>query len=350
VQRNFGRQCFCLGVGLWLSTFAPSVRAGPTATDRETARTLMDEGDRLAAKADYGGALKAYVAADALMGVPTTGFSVARAYELSGQLVEAHDKYLAVARSVPGPADPTPFARAREAAKQRALDIDPRIPSLRVLFTEEEQLVDAEVEVDGVVIPSVTASLPRRANPGRHRIAVRKLQFAAFVAELQLVEGERRVVEVTLQPAAVAIAPASIAPPASPPDAPASQPKVAVKAEPAVALVSSRYPTWGWYGLAGAGVFTAVGSVTGVLALQRVGEASALCDATRRCPPNAEPSLDASKTFGVVSTVAFGFAAIGAGFAVAALFLKAPSAQPTQPVRLDALQLGPGFLGASGRF
>ena len=71
-------------------------RAEPTAGDKETARSLMDEGDRKFAAKDFKGALDAYQGAHAIMGVPTTGIEVAKAQEALGLLVEARDTLLAV--------------------------------------------------------------------------------------------------------------------------------------------------------------------------------------------------------------------------------------------------------------
>src|SRR5262245_53464167 len=72
--------------------------AAPSAQDRERARTFMDLGDDKAAAGDLEGALKAYQAADGIMGVPTTGLEVGRALEKLGRLIEARDAFVRVAR------------------------------------------------------------------------------------------------------------------------------------------------------------------------------------------------------------------------------------------------------------
>jgi hypothetical protein len=51
--------------------------AEPSPGEKETARALMDEGDRKLSKQDLRGALQAYQGADQIMGVPTTGLEVA---------------------------------------------------------------------------------------------------------------------------------------------------------------------------------------------------------------------------------------------------------------------------------
>src|SRR5262249_12998493 len=80
------RLLFSLSIGLAVSlgaaVFAPEARANePTAAEKETARTLMDQGDEAFAAKDFPTALKHYKAAHAIMGIPNTGIWVAKAEE-----------------------------------------------------------------------------------------------------------------------------------------------------------------------------------------------------------------------------------------------------------------------------
>ena len=68
-----------------------SARADPTAADRETARTLMDQGNVLKDKGNLEEALKRFKAADEIMHVPTTAVPVAKLQVALGLLVEARD-------------------------------------------------------------------------------------------------------------------------------------------------------------------------------------------------------------------------------------------------------------------
>jgi hypothetical protein len=321
--------------------------AESSATDRETARMLMDEGDGLVTNRDYRAALKVYLAADALVGAPTTGFAVANTYELSGQLVEAHDRYLGVARSLPAANDPPPFIQARRTAKEHALDLEPRIPSFRIVFGADALTEETRVEVDGLRIPNASAAVSRRANPGHHSLVVRKPSFAIFVHEFDLQEGERRVVDVGLQAEQVGVA-SQAGSPAAP------VPPVALSPlGPARPLrVESNYPRWGSYSLIGAGAFAAIGSVTGIFALREASRVARACDSERRCPASAEPALDAAKVLGVVSTVSFGLAVVGGGIGLAALLTKTPvDTQRASRVRPRlGLGLGPGWLSVRGVF
>src|SRR5690606_23504734 len=67
------RWVFAILVALAVSAPIRASAQQPSLADRETARALMDEGDRKRDSGDLAGALKSYEAADALMRVPTTG-------------------------------------------------------------------------------------------------------------------------------------------------------------------------------------------------------------------------------------------------------------------------------------
>src|SRR5262249_50029770 len=112
-------------------TFASAARADPTAADRETARALLDEGDKKIEEKDLEGALKAYRAADAIMGVPTTGIEVSKTLAAMGQLLSARDKALEVSRYPKKQGEPSAFTQARTESEQLAESLGERIPSLR---------------------------------------------------------------------------------------------------------------------------------------------------------------------------------------------------------------------------
>jgi hypothetical protein len=125
----------------WLTALAVLALAGialcpveamaqqPAPQDRETARTLMQEGDAKADAKNYSGALDAYRKAHAIMGVPTTGIEVARMLALLGQRAEAREVALSVAAMAPVPNEPQPFAEARIAAQKLADELaEPAVP------------------------------------------------------------------------------------------------------------------------------------------------------------------------------------------------------------------------------
>jgi len=116
-----------LAAGLGLSSAAS---AEPGATERETARGLMAEGRSDRENGDLQDALRAFLGADAIMHVPTTGLEVARTQAALGLLVEAWNTALRVSRTIAKAGEPAPFERARQAAVVLEGELEARVPSL----------------------------------------------------------------------------------------------------------------------------------------------------------------------------------------------------------------------------
>src|SRR5215510_7452879 len=110
VWRLHPRACaLALALLLWPS-FALPVLAAPGAAERETARGLLAEGDRLHAAGDLRGALSCFKSAHAIMGIPTTGLDVAEVEAELGMLVEARSSAMAAANLPATSGEPAVFA------------------------------------------------------------------------------------------------------------------------------------------------------------------------------------------------------------------------------------------------
>lgn len=111
---------------------AERVSAAPSAAERDTARSLMDEGDRMLTSGKLREAMERYRAAHAIMHVPTTGVELARVQARLGLLVEARATAMEVVNLQRAEADePTVYQRKqlREhglRARRRALSCDHR--------------------------------------------------------------------------------------------------------------------------------------------------------------------------------------------------------------------------------
>jgi hypothetical protein len=164
------RAAFAMSMAVFF--FACPALAQPTASDRETARALMAEGREKRDAGDLAGAMKAFVAADSIMHVPTTGLEVARTQDKMGQLVEARETLIAVLRIPVQPTDPPPFAEARKAAEALDADLAKRIPTLVVEPTSDLP-GPITVTIDDQPIPSNLVTIPRRLNPGKHVVVAK---------------------------------------------------------------------------------------------------------------------------------------------------------------------------------
>jgi hypothetical protein len=187
-----------LVAGLLLS---PAARAAPTAEDKETARHLMKVGDQKLASKDYQGALRAYETAHTIMGVPTTGVAVARARIGLGQLVEARELLLDVARSPTQPGEPAPFAEARRDAQTLGVGLEAGIPSLLISVQGPPSGAPLEISIDGHAVPVVGLSTTRKVNPGEHVVTASADGYATASSKVTVPERETRA-SLRLAPAA----------------------------------------------------------------------------------------------------------------------------------------------------
>ncbi|MBI4956827.1 MAG: PEGA domain-containing protein [Myxococcales bacterium] len=298
----------------------------PTPEDKETARELMDQGHAHFKANDFAGALKAYLAADRIMGVPTTALGVARAEERLGHLLEAHDALLRAQMFPVHPNEPLAFGRARERAAELDEDVAARIPSLHVKVAPPD--AQAELRVDGQLVPDAAMDLPRKLDPGEHAVRVSAAGFATVETKVSLKEGEQRTLNIALVPG----------------EGPA-EPTGDGVLRPLWPLVLAGA------GVAGAGLL--IGTITGGVSLARARDLAADCPGDV-CAPDRQPDIDRTIALANAANASFVLAGLGAAAAVVGLFVgPAPTAGGEAETQAQArlrLELGPGALGLCGAF
>src|SRR5690606_12049889 len=102
---------------------------------------------------------------------------------------------------------------------------------------------------------------------------------------------------------------------------------------------------WAWVGFGVGGAGLVVGGITGGLVLAEVGTLEDRC-AGRACPPAEADRLADARALAHASTG--GFVVGGVGVAVGLTGLLSALTGPEEP--LVAPLVGPGYLGAEGRF
>lgn len=299
-----------VGVGVMVAASASSpAAAAPTAAERERARTLMDEGDRLVEQQKYDQALTSFQAAHGIMHVPTTGIEVAHTLTNLGRLIEAREVALEVTRLPVAASEPKLFAEARKDAQELADRLNAKIPTLRFELPTGVEPEGVHVWVDGEEIATRSLSLPKRLNPGKHAVRADRKDHHPFAKELELREAAREIVTIEF---------ASL-----------SEPAPATGVTPASSsLRSTRFlqasdddeilglPSLAFYGIAGAAAGFTLGTITGLLSLNRADEAERRCGPDKSaCDPAAEEYIDSSKTLGWVSTLSFTAAIAGGALA-----------------------------------
>ncbi len=312
---------------------APST---PSLADRETARSLMDEGDKKRDLGDLKGALKSYEAADAIMKVPTTGLEVAKAQVALGQWLEARETLGRVLRIPAKPTDPAPFVAARKTAEAMNSDLAPRIPSIQITLQNADANANAQIAIDGEPIPAAAAFAPRKVNPGAHTVVVKA---GSFEKKVDVTVAERETKQVTVD---VKEKPAEVKKPAMPEEGKAT---AKTRALPKVLM-------FGGFGLAAVGI--GVGAVTGLMSISKTGDLKETCENGKWCSPEKQGEIDDAKGLGNISTVAFIVGGVGIGAGVVGLILsgkekKEPAPQAPQ-ARLMRPIISPTYLGVSGSF
>ena len=307
--------------------------ADPSLSDRETARSLMDDGDAKRDRADFKAALKSYEAADAIMHVPTTGLEVARTQAQLGLLLEARETLGRVMRLPPKPGEPAPFTAARRTAEQLSTELGTRLPSVTVAVSNAEQGHPVQLVFDGETVPPAAASAPRKLNPGHHTIVARSGALEKK-EEVTVAEREARTVTLDLKPYVAVTEPVKIQAPAA---TPSPVPKILM---------------YGGFGLGIVGV--GIGSVTGVMSFSTVSDVRKDCVGDV-CAMNRTSDINSARSLGTISTVAFIFGGAGVAAGVVGIFLSGMSAQePPRGTTAKAFwavpEVGPTWLGVHGAF
>ncbi|GAC1522815.1 MAG: hypothetical protein NVS3B10_22970 [Polyangiales bacterium] len=321
--------------------------AEPSAADIETARAEFNAGLGLRDKGDAPGALPHLLTANSLVTTPITAVELGRTQLLVGQLVEALESFMSVARIPPRPNESKNAARAREDASKLATEVEPRIPSLRV--RAKAGSATPAVTIDGATISSLAANAPRKLDPGKHEVVVRAEGYVEQAQTVVLVEREARELEVVLVPSAAstttstalsstttATTTAGVA--AAPGPSGDADPTAARKASPLV-----------WIGFGVAGVGAVVGAVTGIATLGKASKVKDECPDQRCTTPAGQSDLDSAHTLGAVSTVSFALA--GAGVVVGVIGLLGGSSRSESPTAAHVTPyVGLGGAGLTGSF
>lgn len=317
----------------------PSARADePSAADAETALALYKTGKQMRDSGDAKGALEKLRAAYALVETPLIALELGRTYAALGKLVEAREVLLAVARMPVRKNESQKGAEARGEAAELAVALRARLAQLTVRVKSD---APHRLLVDGATIPADAEAAPRVMNPGAH-VVVLEIGERREQRDLTLEPGEAREIEIV--PAPPPAEPPPPAPPAPPPPPPRLDPPPPAPPPPVSDAPgpSPLRPALVWGGLGTAALGVGVGTITGIVALSKAGSVKDVC-VDGRCPSSAQSDIDATKTFGTVSTVAFVVAGVGAGAAAAGWFLL-----PATP--RAAVVLRPGGVGVAGTF
>jgi hypothetical protein len=267
-----------------------------------------------------------------ILRAPSLGLWSARALAAVGKLVEASERYLAVARLDVRGGDASVQEQAKaDAAKEREALLS-RIPNL--IVDAKRAPDDASFTMDGVPFVAALLSVKQPANPGRHVVEGRSGEFVVK-KEITLREGQDQTLLLDFSKApqgsaAASSRPSSVTPPEG---GPAADGDVGQRGLPAGF----------WVGIAVAAAGAVTGGVSAGLAAQKRSDLD--------CPGNVcgrehQDEVDGYNMLLTVSTVGFVVAGVGAAGATI-FFLSRPKPSEQAGVRP---YVGPASVGVVGAF
>lgn len=310
-----------------------------SAAETAAARALAVDGLKLAQAGNCTEALPKLERAEKLYHAPVVASRLGECYVSLGRLVEGTEILRKVLRE-PLPAEPAPgLVKALERA-QRALDAaKPRIAGLTVKVAAVSELT---VKVDGNPVASALLDTEIPSDPGEHTVEASAPGFLKSSTRINVSEGERKTVTLTLTRDPNAALPVTASPrstaagPVRPDTTQALPP--ASSGESKVPSRASHSPnrTAAYLALGLGAVGVGAGSVLGVMTMNQREDLKSSCP-DDMCPRAQQEDLDAAKRVGNFSTIAFGLGAAGLVLGTVLFFTASPStadsAQPSQRPR-----------------
>jgi hypothetical protein len=324
-----------------------------SSADRATARQLGEDGEHALDAKDYKRAEDDFRRADSLVHAPTLSLGLARALAAEGKLVDAQEIYKTIIREGVAPGAPDVFKRAVESAKTEVQDITPKLGGITVTVTAPGggSVPNVKVTLDDTPLTAAVLGVKRVTDPGPHVVRASADGFKPASINVTVPVGGSVDAPLTLAKDDSGAGTAVVTPP---PTAPATTATPASSSPaPDAPPPSSRGGAgpWPWvaFGIGGAGLVT--GIVTGVMAISKRSDTLSHCSSSGVCPPDQQSNVDSYNTLGLVSTVGFVVAGVGAAAGVTILFLQpkggdAPAATGFHVVPV----VGLGSLGAKGSF
>ena len=169
-----------------------------SAADKATARELAAEGIKNLQAGDAESAVRNLEKAQALYDAPIHLLYLARAHARLGNLVEAAEAYRTLSRTELKSDAPAVFKQAQTDGRSELEELEPRIAKLTIYV--EPEASDLEVTINEKPLNVAALSVPRAANPGKHRVKVRAPGYLDAEAEIELSEGGEESLRITLEP------------------------------------------------------------------------------------------------------------------------------------------------------
>lgn len=277
-------------------------KKNPIAAAKKEAIVLADQGVEAFRSAQYQEAIESFKRADRLFHVPKFLLYIARSQAKLGKLIEAKATYQGVVDEKLLSYAPEEFFAAQADAQREMVELEKRIPTLKIKVNGVSERRAATVTLDGAVLAAADLGKALPRNPGAHALVATATGRPQITRTVNLREGGSESVTLEMGVATVPVptATAAVSGDAAPSGAAAVPSALAAER---TGKPESGIPTLtiAAYGVGAAGL--AAGAVFGGLALSKHDEYNAA--------PTHE-ALDQGRLFALISDIGFGTAVVGA--------------------------------------
>jgi hypothetical protein len=279
----------------------------PSAADVGAARSLGQEGVKLADAGNCQEAVDRLSRAEKLFHAPTTLGRLGECQIQIGKVVDGTENLNRVVREQLAPNAPPAFVQAQERAKKVLADSKGKIAKLKIAVAAPPD-AQVTVKIDGELVPSANLNMNRPTDPGEHTVEAMAPGYKRATAKVTLAEGGADSVALTLEIDPNAPKPEPTAAPSAGPTAAQPSQSPAPTAESPAAAPPNRIPAYVAFGVGGVGVV--LGSVFGLMASSKKSDLDAACTA-KICGADQQKTINDGKGFATVSTVGFVVGAVG---------------------------------------
>ncbi len=161
--------------------------------DRAAARELATQGIQLQQAGNYIEALDRFDRAQAVFSAPTHLLHIAQCEAALGKLVEASETYRTLVRTPLPAGAPAAFIQAQQQGAAELSQVEPRIPSIRVVIRPRAPL-NTTIQIDGQAVSTALVGMQRPTDPGAHTVVLLAPGYAR--AEQKVVLNERETKDV----------------------------------------------------------------------------------------------------------------------------------------------------------
>jgi hypothetical protein len=308
--------------------------------DRAAARAMATQAVAQEEAGHWSEAIDLLQRAESLVHAPPHLLHIARAEAKLGRLVAARETYLKITREELASGAPRAFVDAHAEARKELADLEPRIPTLKVVVSGGQ----APVTIDGTRMSDALIGVERPINPGRHELRATGKGMASKLVVANVGESAHEVVQLVLEPTSGhPTAPAESGAPASPASSPSPTDEPRTGGSRALA-----YASWG-VGAAG----LAFGAAMMFVNRGKRDDADAICQGGP-CPASrrsAVESLDAdANQAATLSWVGLGVGVVGLAAGTVLFIVRGgTSATETQHTAGD-FSVNVDATGLRGRF